>query len=387
MAGPIVLFLMATAYGILEVHSSTDTWIGLAAGRQILTSDEFPKADTFSYTFYGQTWYNQNWLTHLAQYWLYSRVAPNAVIYGTWTLSASVFFLTLLAAYWRTRSWLGALLAASIVGLGCRDFLSARPATTGFFCIASLWALLCAIEGQREKRRWWPVALLLPLLMIWGNAHGSFVFGYGVLGLYVGYWFLARTIGVKYSWLFSLVAVLIVMLVGGSMYSIAPEDTEAHPRELLQLGQTVFFSSKLTLLSVLMIAYAACWAWVRYWRPRPAVSDKQVVGIIAVVAVALILTAALGPFGLENFTHGQKVAGSKVFRQVSEWNPPTTLQRHFPPVWRFWTVLGVSLGMLAACGLLHAASEARRTSRALSRLTLRHTRASSTSPSWPSVFP
>jgi hypothetical protein len=66
--GPILLFLAATAFGILEVHSSTDTWIGLAAGRQIYTADEFPKTDTFSYTFNGEVWYNQNWLTHLFQY-------------------------------------------------------------------------------------------------------------------------------------------------------------------------------------------------------------------------------------------------------------------------------------------------------------------------------
>jgi hypothetical protein len=352
MVGPILLFLTATTYGILEVHSSTDTWIGLAAGRQILTSDEFPKTDTFSYTFYGKVWYNQNWLTHLVQYWLYSRIAPNAVVYGTWTLSASVFFLTLLAAYWRTRNWLGALVAASVVGLGCRDFLSARPATTGFVCIASLWALICAIEGQREQRRWWPVALLLPLLLIWGNAHGSFVFGYGVLGLYIGYWFLARTISVKHSWTFSLLLVLIVMLIGGVMYSAVPPDANVEPQEVLKLGGTTLYKSKLLLLSVVVIAYAASWAWVRYRRPRPAVSDRQVAGIVGVVAAALILTVALGPFGLENFTHGQKVAGSKVFRQVSEWNPPTAPGKHFPPVWRFWTILGVSLGMLVGCGLL-----------------------------------
>ena len=44
-------------------------------------------------------------------------------------MSASVFDLVLLAAYWRSGTWLGALLAAAMVGLGCGDFLSARPAT------------------------------------------------------------------------------------------------------------------------------------------------------------------------------------------------------------------------------------------------------------------
>ena len=124
-AGPVLLYLGATAFGVSEVHFSTDTWIGLAAGRQILTSDEFPKTDTFSYTFNGQVWYNQNWLTHLIQYWLYAYAAPNAVVYGTWALSASVFLLVMLATYWRSGSWFAALLAAGVVGVGCREFLSA----------------------------------------------------------------------------------------------------------------------------------------------------------------------------------------------------------------------------------------------------------------------
>ncbi|MBU0618153.1 MAG: hypothetical protein KKI02_10585, partial [Planctomycetes bacterium] len=186
--GPLLLFVAAVGYGVLEIHPANDTWIGLAAGRQILAADQVPLTDTFSYTASGRVWYNQNWLTHVFQYWLYDAISPDAVIYATWTLAGSVFVLTLLAAYWRSATWGGALVAASVVAFGCRDFLSARPATTGFFCLAGLWALLCALEGQREKRRWWPIALLLPLLLVWGNAHGSFVFGYGVLGLYVLHW-------------------------------------------------------------------------------------------------------------------------------------------------------------------------------------------------------
>jgi hypothetical protein len=360
--GPVSLFVAATAFGILEVHSSTDTWIGLAAGQQIYTADEFPKTDTFSYTFYGNVWYNQNWLTHLFQYWLYSHISPNAVIYGTWVLSALVFVFTLLAAYWRSATWLGALLAASIVALGCRDFLSARPATTGFFCIAALWALICALEGQRDKRRRWPIVLLLPLLLIWGNAHGSFVFAYGVLGLYVGHWFVVRTIRVNYSYVFSLIFVLMLMFIGGVAYSGAPPDAKVRAGELLTLGTATYYKGKLALVCGALVAYAAYWLCIWRFRPRSAVSDRQVAAIVAVVAAALILTVAFGPFHMRNFTHGQKIAGSSVFRQVSEWNPPFernartfehTLKpdfstQSFPPMARFWRILPATLGLLAA---------------------------------------
>jgi hypothetical protein len=279
--GPVLLFVAAAAYGVLEVHPANDTWIGLAAGRQILTADRFPLTDTFSYTAAGRVWYNQNWLTHVLLYWLYDSVSPDAVIYGTWTLAGAVFVLTLLAAYWRSGTWLGALLAASVTALGCRDFLSARPATIGFFCLAGLWALLSALEGQGDRRRWWPIVLLLPLLLVWGNAHGSFVFGYGVLGLYVIHW-------------------------GG----------------------------------------------VRWFRLAMTVDGRQIVAIVVAVATALILTVVFGPFGIQNFIHGGKVAGSAVWRDVAEWQPPYVSGHNFPPVWRFWTILGGSAGLLLACAVL-----------------------------------
>jgi hypothetical protein len=373
--GPILLFAAATAFGVLEVHSSTDTWIGLAAGRQILTADEFPKHDTFSYTFCGEVWYNQNWLTHLFQYCLYCYLSPNAVIYGTWAMSASVFVLALLAAYWRSGTWLGALLAASAVALGCRDFLSARPATTGFFCIAALWALLCALEGQREKRRWWPIVLLLPLLLLWGNAHGSFVFGYGILLLYIGHWFVVRTIGVRHSWTFSLAAPLLAILVGGIL---SPRQVELLGQALVDailglrhaLGgalsdQRVEVDTTAALRGVVvagaLVTYAAYWGCIRYFRPRLAIRDRQIAALAGVVGAALVLTVILGPFGIHNFTHGQKVVGSEVFRQVSEWHPPTDPGKHFPPVRRFWIILRVSLGMLLACALVFLATRGKPT--------------------------
>ena len=64
-----------------------------------------------------------------------------------------------------------------------------------------------------------------------------------------------------------------------------------------------------------------------------------------------MLTILLGPFGLDNFTHGEKVAGSEVFRQVSEWNPPYAPGNHFPPVWRFWLILYGSVFGLFMAGL------------------------------------
>lgn len=186
MAGVVLLYLAACAFGVLEVHYSTDTWIGLAAGRQILGEPTFPKADTFSYLAYGRTWFNQNWLSHVFFWLLYDKLGPDATVIGTWAISVGTFTLVLLATWFRCRSGLAATLAAAIVAIASRDWLSIRPATIQFFLLAAAWLGLSALIGQGARRRWWPMVLLLATYGVWPHAHGSFLFGFGLLGLFLG---------------------------------------------------------------------------------------------------------------------------------------------------------------------------------------------------------
>jgi len=320
--GGLALFAATSAFGMLEVHSSTDTWIGLAAGRQILTSETFPTHDTFSYTFDGEVWFNQNWLTHVWQFWLYDRFGENAVVYGTWAMCVCIFGFSFLACWWRSGTALGAVIAASIVAFGCRDFVSARPATTGFFCLSALWAILCALEGQGDKRRWWPIAALLPLMLVWGNAHGSFVFAYGILLAYVGHWLVIRYVRDRLLGIASLVIPLVAFVVA----AVVLKETKA-------IG--------------LVVAYGAYWGLTYWLEPRNVITARQVLGICAVSVLAVVLTMIVSPYGIGNFLHPGKVAGSEVFRQVSEWRPPLE-KGGFPPVFRFWYIFGGSIAALMA---------------------------------------
>lgn len=195
-AGVAALFLSACAFGVLEVHHSTDTWIALAAGRQILHSSTFPKLDTFSYTFYGRPWINQNWLSHVMFWWLYDTRGPDAVAIGTWILGAATFGLTALAVRLRCGSWIAAGLAASVVAFASRDWLSARPATVQFFCLAVLTAALSALlhPAAPKGRNGWALIGVAAVMAVWPHAHGSFVLGFGLLGTFVGCWVVARVL-------------------------------------------------------------------------------------------------------------------------------------------------------------------------------------------------
>jgi hypothetical protein len=180
-----LLFCVACAYGVLEVHYSNDTWIGLAAGRQIVTEPWFPTTDTFNYALPGVKWVNQNWLSHVFFWELCDKLGRDAVVFGTWAVGAGIFVLVMLAIRLRCGSWLAALLAGSMVAIACRDWLSIRPATIQFFFLAAAWLCLSALISQGERRRWWAVGFLLPIYGLWTHAHGSFLLGFGLLGLFL----------------------------------------------------------------------------------------------------------------------------------------------------------------------------------------------------------
>lgn len=182
-AAAAALLLMAVIFGATEVHLSGDTWLGLAAGRQIAEQGHVPTTDSFSYTFDGQRWLNQNWLSQLLM-WRAYQVSPETLVIAHWGVVLGLFALVLLAVRVRDRSWLTAAVATIAVALGCRNFLSIRAATLGLFCLAALSFLLTSLAA----RRWaWKVAapVMAVLLTFWGMAHGSFVFGYAIVVLYV----------------------------------------------------------------------------------------------------------------------------------------------------------------------------------------------------------
>lgn len=276
--GPILLFLAGCAFGMMERHSSTDTWIAFTAGKYMYETGQVTKVDEWSFTAGDHPWINQNWLSHLFFYSLY-RISPNMVAFGTWGVNVLIFTLVMLAARMRSRSWLAALIAGGLVAVGGREFLSARPATIQFLMMAAFWLLLCRLDAPTRSKPLWPAVLMFPLLVIWGCAHGSFLFGYAMLGV-----------------------------------------------------------------------YGACWVATRLFLPRllPSTGRQLVTLIIASVA-ALLVTVIFGPFGLENFTHPFKVVNSAdIWRQVSEWRPPTEAGRHFPPVFTFWMLIYIAFGLLFA---------------------------------------
>ncbi len=154
-----------------------DTLWHLTAGDWMWAHHQVTRVDTFSYTALGRPWINLEWLSevimapvHAAGGWsglqLFFALALGAL---TWILgseisrklppfSCAVALFLILAC--TTQSWLA------------RPHILALP-------ILALWTvqLLRAREAGRSPPLW-----LLPVMTVWANLHGSFLFGLALIG-------------------------------------------------------------------------------------------------------------------------------------------------------------------------------------------------------------
>lgn len=151
------------------------TGIDMARGAGI------PRVDPYSFTAAGEPWVVQSWLAELTYGWAY-RIGGFrlVVIEQALLMGVLAWLITRLA---RTGASLRTALAAGVaVGLG-GVYWSPRPLLFGLICFA-----LTVLIVERRLTPW----LLLPVVWVWVNSHGSFPLGLLWLG--------ARAVGEYRDW-------------------------------------------------------------------------------------------------------------------------------------------------------------------------------------------
>jgi hypothetical protein len=147
-------------------------FIHLRTGMDLVRTGHVPRTDPYSFTAHGDPWVVQSWLASLL-YGLAERLGGfpavrllHGVLYGLvgWLLAR----LARTGSPWRT-----ALAATLVVGIGV-VYWSPRPLVVGIL------ALAVTVLVVERRRPWW---LLVPVVWVWVNAHGSFVLGLGWLVL------------------------------------------------------------------------------------------------------------------------------------------------------------------------------------------------------------
>ena len=157
-----------------------DFWWHLRTGQLIAQTGAIPTHDVFSYTALGQPWVIPEWLAELVMYQLYAA--------GGYATVVAAFSLAVTGAYFVLYRLLLKLEVGRTVALALVVWTAAirlaqwapRPQLITFLFFAIALYLLFSYKQHGRARLW-----LLPLMtVIWVNAHGGYVIGLLLIGLF-----------------------------------------------------------------------------------------------------------------------------------------------------------------------------------------------------------
>src|ERR1700753_4340074 len=166
--GVYALFLLAGNRLLID----PDTLWQITVGQWIIDHGTVPTVDVYSFTMRGQPWISTQWLaqvmfakTYALSGWSGPVVLASTAIAATFALLAK--FLGRRLADSTTLVFVAAALALTVPHLLARPHVLALPVM-----VAWVGALISAAD-RREAPSFW----LLPLIALWANLHGGFVFG------------------------------------------------------------------------------------------------------------------------------------------------------------------------------------------------------------------
>ncbi|MCX6032331.1 MAG: hypothetical protein NT169_23930 [Chloroflexi bacterium] len=173
---PLALLIILDLYLIRPY----DFWWHLRTGQLIVQTGAVPTVDLFTYTRAGMPWTNQSWLTQVVFYLLYRAGNLPLVIFWHALTIAAGYVLIELACLINSRGQTRPAAIAAAAALSVFNW-NIRPQTTSFL----LFGLLVFILETHRTRRTRLIWLTPAVFAVWVNVHGGFVFGLGLLGLYV----------------------------------------------------------------------------------------------------------------------------------------------------------------------------------------------------------
>ncbi len=154
-----------------------DTYWQIATGRWILDHGAMPRADIYSFTRFGEYWISSSWLAQVLYAVAYRSAGWAGPICLAAAAVATTFALLTSILSRRIRPGYAVLIAFAALVISVTHFY-ARPHVLALpVMVAWAYGLMSASE-RREAPSFW----LLPLLAVWANLHGGFVFGLVLVG-------------------------------------------------------------------------------------------------------------------------------------------------------------------------------------------------------------
>ena len=162
--------------------SDPDTFLHIGVGNWILQNGRFPVVDQFSYTAFGKPWFATDWIPELVYAVLYRTSQWQGVTEIVAVASATISGLLCLYLATKLRLSIAFGLTVIVVALISPHFL-ARPVIFSYLLLLIWIVVILEVEDRNEwggRREF----LLIPLILLWANVHGSFTFGLAVFYLF-----------------------------------------------------------------------------------------------------------------------------------------------------------------------------------------------------------
>lgn len=156
-----------------------DTGWHLVAGAWIVAHAAVPSTDPFSFSVVGRPWVAHEWLSEVAMYASYRAAGWSGLIVLVGAAMATLF--ALVAA--EVRRWMSArasIVALLLLATGLIPSLVARPHMLVLPILAG-WTIALLRARAQDRAPPLPVA---GAMLVWANAHGSYVFGLALVGVF-----------------------------------------------------------------------------------------------------------------------------------------------------------------------------------------------------------
>jgi hypothetical protein len=292
LAALVSLSLLVSA--LYSRHLFADSYYDLYAGRYIVQHG-IPHSNVVTAAAHGAPWIDQQWLAQVLYYGAWAAAGyPAVALLSSLILTSGFAVLALLMRSLgvpptRAFLWTGAAILVYLGNIVIRAQSFAYP----LFAL-TLWLVVADSRAPRLRARSW---LVIGVLVIWANTHGSVLAGAAMVALYAGYRAVAalrrggRRPGLAYLTLGAAAAASVLCTPYGtqvvgyyrSVNRVAPtlsryvaEWQRPSPLYLVSMG---FFAL------VVAAAAAVAVAWRRGTRPDP------VLAAISLAMLALALTA------------------------------------------------------------------------------------------------
>jgi hypothetical protein len=178
---------------VASQRADPDLWGRISMGAVLFDAGHLPRTDDFSYTASGASWVDHEWLSGVVFYGLLRAGGEPAL--QLFKYAAVACALGLVLAVHRCVYRVSPLWGAAALTLLAPAYLAGFLTTVR----AQVFSIGCFLLGlavlERVRLRQWPaarLAWLLPLAVVWGNAHGGFVMGALAVALYAAAYALLR---------------------------------------------------------------------------------------------------------------------------------------------------------------------------------------------------